>query len=50
MWGNDYPHGDSIYPDSQNILDRIFEGVPADERYRITAENVCKLYNLPFDY
>jgi predicted TIM-barrel fold metal-dependent hydrolase len=49
MWGNDYPHGDSIYPDSQNILDRIFEGVPSDERYKITAANVCKLYHLPFE-
>ena len=50
MWGNDYPHGDSIWPDSQNILDRIFEGVPAEDRYKITAANVCKLYNLPFEY
>ncbi len=50
MWGSDYPHGDSIFPDSQGVLDRIFEGVPAEDRYKITVENVCKLYNLPFDY
>lgn len=50
MWGNDYPHGDSVWPDSQNILNRIFDGVPAEERYKITVANVCKLYNLPFNY
>jgi hypothetical protein len=50
MWGNDYPHGDSVWPDSKNVLNRIFEGVPDEERYKITVANVCKLYNLPFDY
>ena len=50
MWGNDYPHGDSVFPDSQGVLNRIFAGVPDDERYKITAVNVCKLYNLPFEY
>ena len=50
MWGSDYPHGDSIFPNSQRILDEIFEGVPEDDRYRITAKNACELYDLPFDY
>ena len=49
MWGSDYPHGDSIFPDSQGVLDRIMEGVPADERYAMTAKNVVDLYDLPFE-
>ena len=47
MWGSDYPHGDSIFPNSQQVLDDIFEGVDAQDRLAITAGNVIKLYNLP---
>ena len=48
MWGSDYPHGDSIFPNSQQILDEIFQGVSDEDRYKITAGNACRLYNLPF--
>lgn len=50
MWGSDYPHHDSIFPRSQEVLDDIFAGVPDEERYRITAANCCELYGLPFEY
>jgi predicted TIM-barrel fold metal-dependent hydrolase len=50
MWGSDYPHHDSIFPRSQEVLDDIFEGVPDDDRYRITVANCCELYDLPFEY
>lgn len=50
IWGSDYPHHDSIFPRSQEVLDEIFAGVPDEDRYRITVANVCELYNLPFDY
>ena len=50
MWGNDYPHHDSIFPNSQAILDQIFAGVSAEDRYRITVANCCELYGLPFEY
>jgi predicted TIM-barrel fold metal-dependent hydrolase len=46
IWGNDYPHHDSIWPRSQEVLDRIFQGVPAEEKYRMTSGNVCKLYGI----
>ncbi len=50
MWGNDYPHHDSIFPKSQEVLDDIFENVPEEDRHRITAANCCELYGLPFEY
>jgi predicted TIM-barrel fold metal-dependent hydrolase len=50
MWGSDFPHHDSIFPNSQAVLDDIFEGVPDEERYRITVANCCELYDLPFEY
>ena len=46
LWGNDYPHHDSIWPHSMEILDRIFQGVPEDEKKKMTSENVLKLYAL----
>jgi hypothetical protein len=47
MWGSDFPHHDSTFPRSQQVLDDIFEGVPDDERFAITAGNVRELYHLP---
>jgi predicted TIM-barrel fold metal-dependent hydrolase len=46
IWGNDYPHHDSIWPRSQEVLERIFQGVPADEKYKMTSGNVCQLYGI----
>lgn len=46
IWGNDYPHHDSIWPRSQDVLARIFQGVPEDEKDKMTRTNVCKLYGI----
>ena len=45
MWGSDYPHSESTFPKSQEILDRILEGVPQEERAKIVGSNAAKLYN-----
>lgn len=47
IWGNDYPHHDSIWPNSQAVLARIFDGVPDDEKEKMARTNVCKLYGIP---
>ena len=49
MWGSDYPHGDSIFPESQQILDSLFSPEEEADRFAVTVENVVKLYRLPFD-
>ena len=46
MWGSDYPHVDSTWPCSLEVLDEIFQDVPDQERQRITRENVERLYGL----
>jgi uncharacterized protein len=46
IWGNDYPHHDSIWPHSQEVIARIFAGVPEDEKAQMTFGNVTKLYGL----
>jgi predicted TIM-barrel fold metal-dependent hydrolase len=47
MWGSDFPHHDSTFPRSQDVLEDIFDGIPDDERRAITYTNVKELYSLP---
>lgn len=46
IWGNDYPHHDSIWPRSMEVLDQIMEGVPDDEREKMVWTNVQRLYSI----
>ena len=46
MWGSDYPHTDSTWPCSNEVLDELFEGVPDEDRARITRDNVKALYGV----
>jgi predicted TIM-barrel fold metal-dependent hydrolase len=46
MWGNDFPHHDSVWPHSQEALDMVFEGVPDQVRQATTVDNVSKLYGM----
>jgi predicted TIM-barrel fold metal-dependent hydrolase len=48
LWGNDYPHGDSVFPNSQKVLKEVLRDCTPEERYQMTAKNVVELYNLPF--
>jgi predicted TIM-barrel fold metal-dependent hydrolase len=45
MWGSDYPHAESTFPRSREILDQIFVGVPEDEQARIAGLNAKKLFS-----
>jgi predicted TIM-barrel fold metal-dependent hydrolase len=49
MWGSDYPHTESTYPRSQEVLDRILAGLSEAERQSITRSNVARLYQLELD-
>jgi predicted TIM-barrel fold metal-dependent hydrolase len=45
MWGSDYPHSESTFPKSLEILDSILEGVPEDEKAMIVGENAARVYD-----
>ena len=45
VWGSDYPHGESTFPKSREIVERILEGVPEDEKAKIAGGNCARLYN-----
>jgi hypothetical protein len=39
MWGSDYPHSGSAFPQSRKILAEILEGVPDDEQAKPTPDH-----------
>jgi predicted TIM-barrel fold metal-dependent hydrolase len=47
MWGNDFPHGDGVWPDSLAHIERQFANVDRAIRRRITYENARELYGFP---
>ena len=48
MWGADYPHAEATFPRSREIVDGIFEGVPMEEKLKMTRENAARLYDFSF--
>ena len=45
MWGSDYPHSESTFPQSRKILSQILAEVPGDEQAKITAGNTARVYH-----
>jgi predicted TIM-barrel fold metal-dependent hydrolase len=45
MWGSDYPHSESTFPQSRQILAQILAGVPEDDCAKIVGGNTARLYH-----
>jgi predicted TIM-barrel fold metal-dependent hydrolase len=46
MWANDYPHSDSTWPWSQQVLQTQLAHMTEDEKNRVLHDNVATLYKL----
>ena len=46
LWSTDYPHPVTSWPDSRALIEKSFDGVPADERELILSGNAIKVWNL----
>ncbi|MEM7096136.1 MAG: amidohydrolase family protein [Actinomycetota bacterium] len=46
MWGSDYPHTDSTWPCSIDVLDEMFAGYPRAAKDAITRDTAAALYGL----
>lgn len=44
---SDYPHADTTFPGTQNILKALFEGVPDEEVTLMTHRNAERLFDFP---
>ena len=40
------PHQESDWPDSEAVVDRIFEGVPEDDKHKMLVSNVVEFFPL----
>jgi predicted TIM-barrel fold metal-dependent hydrolase len=47
MWSNDYPHPNSTWPKSWEVIARDLGQVSVETRSRLLRENVRELYKLP---
>ena len=46
MWANDFPHSDSTWPWSQELLEQHAAGLSEEQRRAILCENVAQLYGI----
>jgi predicted TIM-barrel fold metal-dependent hydrolase len=46
MWGSDFPHTDSTWPKSREVIAKDFAGVPDEVTRKITFDNAARLYGL----
>ncbi len=46
MWSSDYPHTDSPWPRSRDVIAQAFKGIPEQDVQKIVGGNVAKLYNI----
>ncbi|MQA67057.1 MAG: amidohydrolase family protein [Alphaproteobacteria bacterium] len=46
VWGSDFAHAASDWPNSPRIIEEDFEGVPADERHAMLAGNMVRYFQL----
>jgi predicted TIM-barrel fold metal-dependent hydrolase len=46
LWEADYPHADSVFPNSRTNLAKMLAGVPDDECHKIAELNARKLFRL----
>lgn len=46
MWSSDYPHSETTFPHSHDVIDRDFVGIPAEDRHMIVCERARKLFRI----
>jgi uncharacterized protein len=46
LWASDYPHPDSTWPNSREVIDRQMAPLSPETRRRLTHDNAAALYGL----
>jgi len=46
MWASDFPHTDSTWPHSQEVIKKDFAKVPPEVTQKIVADNAIRLYRM----
>jgi predicted TIM-barrel fold metal-dependent hydrolase len=46
LWESDYPHTDTTWPHSQEVVRKHLGGIPEAEMRKIVYENACRLFQV----
>lgn len=46
MWGSDFPHQESDWPESLRIIDKNFAGVPEEEKHKMVCANAKDFFHM----
>jgi predicted TIM-barrel fold metal-dependent hydrolase len=46
MWGSDFPHQESDWPESLKIIEKNFTGVPEEEKHKMVCGNAVEFFRL----
>jgi len=46
MWSSDYPHSETTFPNSMDVIQRDFEGIPDTDIDEIVCERAKRLYHV----
>ncbi len=49
MWASDFPHTDCTWPNSRNVIERDFAGVPDAVRENILCRNAARTYGIALE-
>jgi predicted TIM-barrel fold metal-dependent hydrolase len=49
MWASDFPHTETTWPHSLDVIERDFANVDADTRRKVTVQNAADLYHINLD-
>ena len=44
LWGNDFPHPESTYPNSNKVLDSLLKDVADDDTRAVVFENARRIF------
>jgi predicted TIM-barrel fold metal-dependent hydrolase len=50
LWGNDYPHDEGTWPNSQPQLESIRKNLAPEDSQRVLAGNAAELYDFDLEY
>ena len=46
MWGSDFPHQESDWPESLKIINKNFAGVPEEEKHKMVCGNAVEFFRV----
>jgi predicted TIM-barrel fold metal-dependent hydrolase len=46
MWSSDYPHSETTFPHSKDMIERLFREAPEEEKAQIICTRAQRVYRI----